>query len=60
VLCRPDAFLKNLSFTLFVVGSVSSNHPANSIFLSQQTSTNQPKPAQKPTSEQAEWYQKVV
>jgi len=28
--------------------------PANSVFLSQQTSTSQPKPAQKPTSEHAE------
>ena len=34
--------------------SASPNQPTNSIFLSQQTSTSQPKPAQKPTSEQAE------
>jgi len=33
--------------------STSPNQPANSVFLSQQTSTSQPKPAQKPTSEQA-------
>jgi len=31
--------------------SASPNQSANSIFLSQQTSTSQPKPAQKPTSE---------
>jgi len=34
--------------------SASLNQPANSIFLSQQTSTSQPKPAQKPTSEHAD------
>jgi len=33
--------------------SASQNQPANSVFLSQQTSTSQSKPAQKPTSEQA-------
>jgi len=31
--------------------SASPNQPANSIFLSQQTSTSQPKSTQKPTSE---------
>ena len=34
--------------------STSPNQPTNSVFLSQQISTTQPKPAQKPTSEQAE------
>jgi len=33
--------------------SASPNQPANSVFLSQKTSTNQPKPAPAPTSEQA-------
>ena len=33
--------------------------PANSVFLSQQTSTSQPKPAQKPTSEQAIYYNNI-
>jgi len=33
--------------------SASPNQPVNSVFLSQQTSTGQPKPAQKPTSKQA-------
>jgi len=33
--------------------SASPNQPANSVFLSQQTSIGQSKPAQKPTSEQA-------
>jgi len=34
--------------------SASLNQPANNVFLSQQTSTSQPKPAQKPTSEEAD------
>ena len=34
--------------------------PANSVFLSQQTSTSQPKPAQKPTSEHAVWVMWMV
>ena len=33
--------------------SASPNQPANSVFLSQKTSTSQPKPAPAPTSEQA-------
>ena len=33
--------------------SASLNQPANSVFLSQKTSTSQPKPAPAPTSEQA-------
>jgi len=37
--------------------STSPNQPANSVFLSQQTSTSQLKPAQKPTSEQAEYWE---
>jgi len=36
--------------------SASPNQPANSIFLSQQISTSQLKPAQKPTSEQTEYH----
>ena len=35
--------------------STSPNQPANSVFLSQQTSTSQPKPAQKPTNEHAQF-----
>ena len=35
--------------------SASPNQSANSVFLSQQTSTSQPKPTQKPSSEQAEF-----
>jgi len=38
--------------------SASPNQPANSVFFSQQTSTSQPKSAQKPTSEQ--FHRKVM
>ena len=39
--------------------SASPNQPANSAFLLQQTSTSQLKPAQKPTSEQADYMLQV-
>ena len=39
--------------------SASPNWPANCVFLSQQTSTSQPKPAQNLTSEQAENREKM-
>jgi len=54
------------AFSLFSHNTPEDNHPvrllvsvrliqpANSIFLPQQTSTSQPKPVQKPTSEYAE------
>jgi len=38
--------------------SASPNQPANSVFLSQNTSTSQPKPAPAPTSEQARFIDK--
>jgi len=38
------------------LASASPNKPANGVFLSQQTSTSQPKSAQKPTSEHADYY----
>ena len=54
------------AFSLFSHNTPEDNHPvrllvsarliqpANSVFFSQQTSTSQPKPAQKPTNEHAE------
>ena len=48
----PDERLIIQSVRLLV--SASPNQPANSVFLSQKTSTSQAKPAPTPTSEQAQ------
>jgi len=53
--CHPVSYIQPVRLLV----STSPNQPTNSVFLSQQTSISQSKPAQKPTSEQADYVELI-